>query len=83
MSDANEWKTYDELICGAATNRLPSTDVLVGETPDVASQHGPGIDLIFEVADRVRWTSGGTCDLPGTSWGSPPMAASPTSRREP
>ena len=65
MPDSNEWKTYDEFIYGAATNRLPATDVLIGKTLAIVSQHGPRIDLAFEAKDRVRWTSGGAS---GTDW---------------
>ena len=53
MSDSNAWKTYDEFIYGAATNRLSATDVLIGKTLAIVSQHGPRIDLAFLIGLRT------------------------------
>ncbi|MEI9963837.1 MAG: MoaF C-terminal domain-containing protein [Caulobacteraceae bacterium] len=58
MSDSNEWKTYDDFIYGAATNRLPASDALSGQTLTVISQHAPKLELRFVAADRVHWRSG-------------------------
>ncbi len=58
MSDSIDWKTYDDVIYSAATNRLPATDALVGKTLTILSQHGPKLELTFEAPDRVSWISG-------------------------
>ncbi len=65
MSDSIDWKTYDDVIYSAATNRLPATDALVGKTLTILSQHGPKLELTFEAPDRVSWISGASR---GTDW---------------
>jgi hypothetical protein len=59
------WKTYDDLIEGAAANRLPRTDALVGRALTVIPQVGHRIELRFEAADRVHWISGA---MSGEDW---------------
>ncbi len=59
MSTSTAWKTYDDFIEGAAANRLPRTDALVGKTLDIVSEDGR-LQLSFEAPDLVRWTDGKT-----------------------
>lgn len=53
------WKNYDDFAAGIATNRLPRSDALVGQTLRV---NLPGILLTLQPrsGDRVDWREEGT-----------------------
>ncbi len=57
MSVSTTWKTYDDFIEGAAANRLPRTEALVGRTLDIACD-AASIHLRFEAPDHVAWSDG-------------------------
>jgi hypothetical protein len=65
LSDRNAWKTYDDFIYGAATNRLKPSQTLAGRTLTVVPVQGPKLELSFTGADQVRWSSDG---LSGVDW---------------
>ena len=64
MSASTAWKTYDDFKGGAAANRLPRTDALVGKTLAIVSEDGR-LQLSFEAPDLVRWTDG---EATGGDW---------------
>ncbi len=65
MSAPNEWKTYDDFIYGAATNRLPPSDELVGQTLVIVTPDVPRLELNFISPDQVVWKSDGQS---GAEW---------------
>ena len=59
MSDSNAWKTYDDFIYGAAENRLPATDALVGQALSVVSKDSTPLELKFVAPGQVAWARDG------------------------
>lgn len=58
-----DWKQFDDFAAGIATNRLPLTGALVGQTFYIAFEDGRALDLTFELHAMVHWsdaTSHGT-----------------------
>lgn len=64
-SDSKEWKTYDDLAHGAASDRLPPSDEFVGLTLMIASPGAPRLQLSFIAPDQVCWKCGGAS---GAEW---------------
>ena len=61
MNDQNrpaDWKHFDEFAAGIATNRLPTTNALRGQTFKITLKSGRVIDLAFTSADTVAWSEG-------------------------
>ncbi len=58
MTDPDGWKTYDQFIDGAAANRLPRTDALVGRELAVIPSLAPRLELKFIAPERLVWRSG-------------------------
>lgn len=68
MNDQNrpaDWKHFDDFAAGIATNRLPTTDALVGQDFKITLDNGRRIDLAFTAADTVAWSEGGKA---GADW---------------
>lgn len=68
MNDQNrpaDWKHFDDFSAGIATNRLPVTAALSGQTFKVALTTGRKIDLAFTAADTVAWSEGAEA---GADW---------------
>ncbi|TGV62335.1 molybdenum cofactor biosynthesis protein F, partial [Mesorhizobium sp. M00.F.Ca.ET.149.01.1.1] len=68
MSDQNrpvDWKHFDDFAAGIATNRLPTTDALRGQTFKITLKTGRVIDLAFTAADTVAWSEGAEA---GADW---------------
>lgn len=61
----NDWKNFDDFASGIATNRLPTSDKLVGQTFHITLSSGRMIDLAFTSADVVAWSEG---DEAGADW---------------
>ena len=61
MNDVNrpaDWKHFDDFAAGIATNRLPTTTALAGQTFKITLNGGRQIDLAFTSADTVAWGEG-------------------------
>lgn len=63
-----EWKNYEDFALGIATNRLPISTVLVGQTLKLKLETGRGVVLNFLAADSVIITednkvSAGWCEV--------------------
>lgn len=68
MNDQNrpaDWKHFDDFAAGIATNRLPVTGALSGETFKVTLKNGRVMDLAFTSADTVAWSEGADA---GADW---------------
>jgi hypothetical protein len=68
MNDLNrpaDWKHFDDFADGIATNRLPTTTALSGQTFKITLKDGRKIDLAFTAADTVAWSEG---DDAGADW---------------
>ncbi len=64
------WKTYDEFAAGIATNRLPASDALVGQTLAITLPQSslPSLQLHFEARHQVRWMATGAQADEGRDW---------------
>lgn len=61
------WKNYDDFAAGIATNRLPASPALIGQT--LALQFdGFGLTLAFKAAHEVSWAETGALAGSGTDW---------------
>ena len=61
------WKNYDDFAAGIATNRLPASDALVGQT--LALQlDGISLSLSFEALHELAWTETGALGGSGRDW---------------
>ncbi|MCC8961317.1 MoaF N-terminal domain-containing protein [Bradyrhizobium sp. Pear76] len=60
-----DWKNFDDFAAGIATNRLPTTDMLAGQSLKITLKDGRAIDLAFASADRLEWREG---DAAGADW---------------
>ncbi len=58
-ADPNEWKTYDDFIYGADTNRLPQSDALVGQTLEMIGEGRPQLKITFEAGGKATMSAGG------------------------
>ncbi|QPC91730.1 MoaF C-terminal domain-containing protein [Mesorhizobium sp. INR15] len=68
MNDQNrptDWKHFDDFAAGIATNRLPTTGALRGQTFKITLNTGRTIDLAFTAADTVAWSEGSDA---GADW---------------
>jgi hypothetical protein len=65
MSKPADWKNYDDFAAGIDHNRLPSTDALVGESFLITLKSSITLELMFESANRIRWSSP---DESGEDW---------------
>ncbi|WP_137933323.1 MoaF C-terminal domain-containing protein [Mesorhizobium comanense] len=68
MNDQNrpaDWKHFDDFAAGIATNRLPTTSALRGQTFKITLDSGRTIDLAFTSADTVAWSEGSEA---GADW---------------
>lgn len=61
------WKNYDDFAAGIATNRLPRSDALVGQTLR-ANLPGHVLTLQPRSGDRVDWREEGTRSGSGSDW---------------
>ena len=58
MNDVNrpaDWKHFDDFAAGIATNRLPTTKALAGQTFKITLKGGRQVDLAFTSPDTVAW----------------------------
>ena len=53
------WKNYEDFAAGIATNRLPSTDALVGRVFDIALQNGSVWRFACREKHLLTWAEGG------------------------
>ena len=60
-----DWKHFDDFAAGIATNRLPVTDALVGESWEITLKNGRAVKLQFVSSHRVKWSEG---DAAGKDW---------------
>ncbi|GIQ76951.1 MoaF C-terminal domain-containing protein [Bradyrhizobium sp. RD5-C2] len=60
-----DWKNFDDFAAGIATNRLPTTDALAGQSLKITLKDGRAIALAFASADRLEWREG---DATGADW---------------
>jgi len=61
------WKNYDDFAAGIATNRLPASDALVGQT--LALQlDGISLSLSFEALHELAWPETGALAGSGRDW---------------
>ena len=58
MSKPADWKNYEDFSAGIDQNRLPSTDALAGDKFLITLESGVVMELSFETADLVLWSSG-------------------------
>jgi hypothetical protein len=68
MSDQTrpaDWKHFDDFAAGIATNRIPTTSVLAGQTFKITLKSDRKIDLAFISADTVAWSEGSNA---GADW---------------
>jgi hypothetical protein len=59
-----DWKNYEDFAAGIDTNRLPTTQALVGQTFHL-TLGGGSLTLEFLSADRLRWSTGGAGGVGG------------------
>jgi hypothetical protein len=55
-SAPDDWKTYDDFAAGIATNRLPTTDELIGRTFAISFDDGRRLSLTFPASSRITWS---------------------------
>ena len=60
-----DWKNYDDFALGIATNRLPSTEALIGKTLRIAYRSGEIAQLAFSAKHDVAWAMRGNA---GADW---------------
>ncbi|WP_048646761.1 MoaF C-terminal domain-containing protein [Nitratireductor soli] len=60
-----DWKHFDDFSAGIATNRLPTTDALVGQNFKITLDDDRQIDLAFTASDTVAWSE---ADKAGADW---------------
>ncbi|MFG3591240.1 MoaF C-terminal domain-containing protein [Bradyrhizobium sp. RDI18] len=60
-----DWKHFDDFAAGIATNRLPATDALTGQSFSIALANGRGVRLSFTSANNVEWNERGEA---GSDW---------------
>jgi hypothetical protein len=68
MNDQNRpagWKHFDDFAAGIATNRIATSQALVGQTFKITLDTGRIIDLAFTAADTVAWSEGSDA---GVDW---------------
>jgi len=68
MNDQNrpaDWKHFDDFSAGIATNRIPASDALVGQSFGIELKSGRKIDIAFSSSDTVAWTEG---EEAGADW---------------
>ena len=51
-----DWKQFDDFAAGIATNRLPVTGALVGQTFHMGFEDGRALALAFQSQAMVRWS---------------------------
>ncbi|MBK6864421.1 MAG: MoaF N-terminal domain-containing protein [Ideonella sp.] len=61
------WKNYDDFAAGIATNRLPASNALVGQTL-VLQLEGFSLTLSFKDAHEVVWAETGARAGSGSDW---------------
>lgn len=59
------WKNYDDFAAGIATNRLPTTDALVGRTLKVTLANKRAMELVFTEKHVLAWREGADA---GAEW---------------
>jgi len=65
MPRPTDWKHYEDFAAGIDTNRLPPTDVIVGQVFELNFPRAPQLTLDFITHDLVRWYTGKRA---GTDW---------------
>lgn len=82
MNDVNrpaDWKHFDDFAAGIATNRLPTTKALAGQTFKITLKGGRQVDLAFTSPDTVAWARARRPASTGTRrWKSRPTPSSST-----
>ena len=53
-----DWKHFDDFADGIATNRIPVSDALSGQSIKIALKNKRKISLRFTSSDRVEWSEG-------------------------
>jgi len=62
MEKPDGWKDYDDFVEGIDTNRLPSSDALVGKQFAIALSSGTQLALDFKTKDTVAWSDDAVSD---------------------
>jgi molybdenum cofactor biosynthesis protein MoaF len=65
MPRPTDWKYCEDSAAGIDTNRLPPTDVIVGQVFELTFPRAPQLTLDFITRDVVRWHAGKQA---GTDW---------------
>lgn len=61
------WKNYDDFAAGIATNRLPASDALIGQT-FALQLDGATLTLAFKARHELAWTETGALAGSGLDW---------------